>query len=149
MQLQCGLTGVSPGKSTITCTNKEGFPTKCEVTVNTQQTTNVTFNKKSYEMNVGGTYNLTATVAPTNATQKTVNWLSTNDNIAQVDDNGKVTAIGPGYCSIIAIASDASGKFAKCLIHVKGTAASRGDVNGDGDVTVTDAEAVIDMILSK
>ena len=150
------VTTIAPGKAIISATANyktsytgTGYTAKSVVTVSTQQVQEVTLNKTSYEMSVGGTYSLTATVAPTNATQKKVNWFSSNENVAQVSDAGKVTAIGPGYCSIYAKADDGSGKFAKCLIHVTGTAGSRSDVNGDGEVTVTDAEVVIDEILSQ
>ena len=143
------VNAVAPGRATITCTANGGNSFSSVVYVSTKLAQAVTLNKKSYEMSVGGTYTLTATVTPDNATQKTVNWLSSNENVAQVSDAGKVTAIGPGYCSIYAKADDGSGKFAKCLIHVKGTAGSRSDVNGDGEVTVTDAEVVIDEILSQ
>ena len=143
------VSAVAPGRATITCTANGGNSFSSVVYVSTKLVQEVTLNKKSYEMSVGGTYTLTATVAPTNATQKTVNWLSSNENVAQVSDAGKVTTIAPGYCSIYAKADDGSGKFAKCLIHVKGTAGSRSDVNGDGQVTVTDAEVVIDEILNQ
>ena len=137
------------GIATITCTAENGVKAQSIVTVFPLKVSSVTLNKNSYEMSVGGTYSLTATISPDNTTNKTVKWFSSNENIAQVDDNGKVTAIGSGYCSIYAKADDGSGKFDKCLIHVTGTAGSRSDVNGDGVVTVTDAEVVIDEILSQ
>lgn len=136
------------GQTVITCTASNGVSALSVLKVNPVLASRVELNVNEYQINCGESVLLTSTVLPANVTSSNVNYLSTNDNIAQVDENGKVTAISPGYCSIYAKADDGSGKFAKCLIHVKGTAASRGDVNGDGEVTVTDAEAVIDMILS-
>lgn len=100
-------------------------------------------------MNVNDNIVLEPMLLPSNTTNKQVKWMTTNENTAQVDDEGNVIAIAPGYCSVFCIADDGSRKYDKCLIHVTGTTTSRGDVNGDGEVTVTDAEAVIDMILSK
>ena len=83
---------------------------------------------------------------PANASSKSVKWMTTNENIAQVDDGGNVTAIAPGYCSIFCLADDGSRKFDKCLVHVLGTAVLRGDVNGDSNVDIGDVTAVINII---
>ena len=48
----------------------------------------------------GQSANLTATVLPTNATNKTVTWSSSDESIATVDANGNVTAIAPGTADI-------------------------------------------------
>lgn len=150
------VTAVGPGKAVISAKANytttymgSGYTAKSVVTVSNQPAQELKLNKKSQELEVGKSARLTATISPDNTTNKTVKWLSSNENIAQVDDNGNVTAIGAGYCSIYAKADDGSGKFAKCLIHVTGTAGSRSDVNGDGVVTVTDAEVVIEEILSQ
>ena len=144
-----GVTAKAPGKTLITCTAANGVFTQSLVTIPPVLAQAVTIDKLRHEMNVGGSLTLAATIAPENATNKTVKWLSSNENIAQVDDDGNVVAIAPGYCSIYAKADDGSGKFGKCLIHVLGTANVNGDMNGDGKVAMTDAVKVIDIILEK
>ena len=62
------------------------------------------------------TYNLKATVSPSNATNKTVNWSSSNSNIESVDQKGKVTAKAVGTATITAKTSN--GKTAKCTVNV-------------------------------
>ena len=52
-------------------------------------------------LSVGGTGNLIATVNPSDATDKTVTWTSSNTAIATVDANGKVTAVAPGTAVIV------------------------------------------------
>lgn len=136
---------VASGKATITCKANGGNSFSSVVNVSSQPVKEITLNSKSCEMSVGGTYSLSATVTPSNATQKTVKWLSSNENIAQVDDNGNVTAIVPGYCSIYAFADDGSGKYDRCLITVSGNK-SRGDVNNDGDVDVNDVTSIVKII---
>lgn len=62
----------------------------------------VSINKKSLELYVGNTEKLTATISPNNATNKTVNWSSSDTNIATVDSNGTVKAIKEGTATITA-----------------------------------------------
>ncbi len=142
------VSAIGPGNTTITCTAANGVKTQGVVNVAPLLTSKVTLNTKNCEMNVGDVTLLTPTVLPANVTNKQVNWVSGNDNIAQVDDEGNVTAIGPGYCSIYCFADDGSGKHAKCLVHVLGdgtTSTVRGDMNGDGKVTPADAIEVLYM----
>lgn len=149
------VTAISSGKATITATanlNSQGTQTntfKSIVTVSTQPVQEVTFDRQRLDMNIGDSVTLAASIAPENATDKTMKWLTSNENIAQVDDEGNVIAIAPGYCSIYAKADDGSGKFGRCLVHVVGAENVRGDMNGDGKVTATDAVQVIDIILEK
>ena len=79
----------------------------------------VTLNKTSLEMIAGsaetGTATLTATVAPEYASDKTVFWLTSNEKVATVDDNGKVKAVGSGEAKITATAG---GKYASCTVKV-------------------------------
>ena len=68
--------------------------------------TGVTLNKTSANLAVGDTISLTATVAPTNATNKTVTWSSSNPLVATVSDDGVVTAVGAGEAIITATATN-------------------------------------------
>ena len=49
---------------------------------------------------------LTATVAPDNATDKTVTWMTSDASVATVDDSGVVTAVGAGTATITATATN-------------------------------------------
>jgi uncharacterized protein YjdB len=61
---------------------------------------------------------LTATINPSNATDKTVTWKSSNTAIATVDQNGKVTAAEVGSAVITVTTNDGS-KTATCSVTVK------------------------------
>lgn len=71
-------------------------------------------------LSVGATGNLTATVNPSDATDKTVTWSSSNTAVATVDANGKVTAVAPGTAVIVVTTKD-GGKTASCTVTVTST----------------------------
>ena len=79
--------------------------------------TSVTLNKTTLTLAVGDNETLTATIAPTNATNKTVTWSSSNNSIATVDNNGKVSAIAEGTATITA--KSANNKTATCAVTVR------------------------------
>jgi len=115
------VTGVKVGTATITATaqgdsNQKGT---CTVTVKNDvfPVTGVTVDSATATINVGGTEILTATVAPSHATNKKVTWFSSNDAIATVN-NGTVKGIGPGTATIIVLTED-GGKKAECAVTVK------------------------------
>ena len=85
--------------------------------VSTVAVTGVTLDKSSATVNVNGTTQLTATVAPSNASNKNVTWKSSNTNIATVDSNGKVTGKAVGEATITVTTAD-GGKTATCKVTV-------------------------------
>ena len=54
------------------------------------------------------------TIYPSNATEKSVAWSSSDPSVATVDQNGNVTAVGGGSCTITCAALDGSGVTATC-----------------------------------
>ena len=78
----------------------------------------VTLNQTELPLTPGETSALTATVAPDNATDRTVTWASSDVNVATVDETGTVTAVAPGTAIITATANDGSGKSASCEVTV-------------------------------
>ena len=76
--------------------------------------TGVSLSQNSVTLEIGGTTNLTATVNPSNATNKAVSWSSSNQSVATVN-NGTVTAVAEGTATITATAG---GKSASCPVTV-------------------------------
>jgi alpha-L-fucosidase 2 len=57
-------------------------------------------------LKVGREHPLTTTITPENATIKTVNWSTTNETVAMVDQDGLVRAVAPGNAVIIVTTED-------------------------------------------
>ena len=81
-------------------------------------TTSIELNETEIEVTEGETVQLTATVLPEDATDKTVTWASSDESVASVDENGLVTAVAPGAATITAMANDGSNLSASCNITV-------------------------------
>lgn len=79
--------------------------------------TSVSLNKSTLDIKVGETATLTATINPTNATNKNVIWESDNTQIATVDTAGKVTAIKEGTAKITVKTKDGN-YTATCIVTV-------------------------------
>ena len=110
------VTAVAEGTTTITA--KAGDKTAtCTVTVSKKviPVTSVTLNKTSLALTEQETFQLSATVSPDNATDKTVTWSSSNTAVATVSSNGLVTAVQEGSATITAKAGD---KTATCTVTV-------------------------------
>lgn len=114
------VTGRQEGSAEITVTTLDGgYTATCVVTVSAAPTTAVTgvsLNKTVLSLVEGNSDTLTATVTPTDATNKTVSWKSSDTGVATVS-NGKVTAVSAGTATITATTSD-GGYTASCVVKV-------------------------------
>lgn len=111
------VTGISAGTATITATTANNKSATCMVTVQAVSVTSVTLNKTSLSLQIGGSETLTATIAPTDATNKNISWISSNPAVATVDSNGKVVAKTAGNTTITVTTTDGN-KTATCNVTV-------------------------------
>jgi len=115
------ITAVLAGIANITCTANDGSgkSATCTLTVTPPKSVlSITLSNTSLSVLVGKTSTLKATVSPTNATNKTVSWGSSNPSIVTVDSNGKVTAVAAGTANIICVANDGSNISSTCTVTV-------------------------------
>ena len=115
------VTAVKAGSATITVTTSDGGKTaKCEVTVEAKviPVSGITVDKETLSIVEGEDATLTATVAPEDASDKTFAWSTSDEKVATVDENGKVTAVAAGTATITATTTD-GGKTAKCEVTVE------------------------------
>jgi len=115
------LVAVSDGTTKITATSGI-VKTSAKVTVTTK-VEQIALSKTEGVLTVGNSVTITATVTPDNATNTTINWTSSDEKVATVDSNGKVTAVAAGNATI------------------KATSESDGDVSADYALTVNKAAA--------
>ena len=77
----------------------------------------VTLDEDTVTIFEGSSVTLEATVAPVNATNQGVAWTSSNNDIATVDANGKVTGVGAGTATITVITADGA-ETDECTVTV-------------------------------
>ncbi len=117
----------------------------------------ITLDHTSYSGYPGDTFQLTATVLPDNASNRSVVWSSSNESIATVSQNGLVTLVGGGSAVIVAKTSDGTDLSAQCSVSsttgnvsfadaaVKSICVSSWDTNGDGELSFEEAAAVLSL----
>ena len=100
------------GTTTITaeCSGKKA---ECKVTV-IIPVTGISLDKSELTVAVGENATLKATITPSNATNNTITWTSSNADVATVD-NGTVRALKAGTTTVTA---ECSGKKAECKVTV-------------------------------
>lgn len=113
------VTGIASGTATITATTSNGLKATCAVTVKAKviDVASITLNMDKAELVEGSTTQLTATITPDNATDKSVTWSSSDEAVATVNADGLVTAVAPGTATITATTSN--GLKATCAVTVK------------------------------
>ena len=113
------VTGKSVGLATITVSARDGsgVEAKCEVEVR-QYITSISLDKTSITLSEGQEQTLSATILPSNAYDKSLMWTSSDESVATVDGNGRVTAKSKGSATIKAEAKDESGKNASCSVTI-------------------------------
>ena len=109
------VTAVAPGTAVITAT-AGSYSATCTVTVtaNTVAVSGITLDKATATILEGANLTLNATVSPADATDQTVEWATSEANVATVD-GGVVTAVAPGTAVITATAGSYS---ATCTVTV-------------------------------
>lgn len=117
------IKGVGNGEAVVTATitNFAGnkVSASCVVTVEAPAVVAVNLDKAEASLKVSEMMQLTATVCPDNAADKTLIWSSSNNNVATVDATGLVTAISVGTTEIRVSANDGLGVSATCKITVE------------------------------
>lgn len=88
-----------------------------DVTPTVIPVTGVTIDKSTATISVNGTETLTATIAPSNATNKAVTWSSDAEGVATVE-NGVVTGVSAGSANITVTTAD-GGFTATCAVTVE------------------------------
>lgn len=113
------VTGMGVGTCSIKATSIDGSNRydSCLVTIQ-QPVTSIQLSTNSCSIANRSTYQLSATVLPSNAANKNVTWITSNSNVATVSSTGLITAQRAGTCTITCKAADGSGVTATCTVTV-------------------------------
>ncbi len=138
------VTAIAVGETTITATTVDGsnLSATCKVTVIPTLATSITIDKSEISLEAKETDTLVATIFPELATEKSVEWSSSDESIATVDANGLVTAIAVGETTITATTVDGSNLSATCKVTVIPTLATsitldKSEINLEAKETTT------------
>ena len=117
---KCTVTLKKAGTATITAkaTDGSGAKATCKITVKTP-VSGITLNRANATVLMGYTFALKATVAPSSASNKAVEWTTSDRRVASVDENGVIIGVAKGKATITCTAKDGSGKKATCAVTVK------------------------------
>lgn len=100
------VTAKNIGTATIIASN-HGYRSECKINVvKSIVLKSITINKSALTIKEQASEKLEIKYSPTNATNKKITWRSSNNTIATVDQNGKVTGIKPGSATITAVSDD-------------------------------------------
>lgn len=109
------VVGVGPGVATITATAGLVSAT-CEVTVSSVVAETLSITPDAWNYVEGSSFTITPTVEPFNTTDKEVTFVSSDESIATVSEDGIVTILKPGTCTISVTTLDGSDITASCVI---------------------------------
>ena len=106
---------LQPGECDITTTLMQDGEKVTEKTTHVKafyEVESITLDSTEGKLTVGNSHTIKATVAPEEvAAETTIEWSSSNEKVATVDENGKVTAIAAGEATITATAGEESANY--------------------------------------
>jgi len=116
------VTALAEGTAEISVTTEDGgYTDSCAVTVlpSGEPVSGVNIENQKVRLNPGESAQLVATVLPAEAGNKKLLWKSADEKVATVDENGFVTAVGPGKTVISAVTED-GGFTAESVVYIGG-----------------------------
>ncbi len=114
------ITAVAPGNTTIKLTSHNNIEENVIVSVlnkpTNDETKKITFNKTNYQIKAGESQKVDYTL--TGYTLEDINWSSSDEEVATVDNEGNILAKNNGTTIIKAISKDNKSK-SECLVYVR------------------------------
>ena len=108
------------------------YSTQVMFSISKINVTGIELDRTEATMRVGQTMTLTPTIAPSNASIKTVKWESSDSSVGYVSQSGIVTAKSAGKVRITARSSDNNAIVATCTILIRSTTVDPGTSEGVG-----------------
>ena len=111
------VTAISIGETIVTA-SCGAVKASCNIKVEPTAIQSISLNPSNWSGFDGESFTISASISPVNATDKTLEWTSSDETIAIVDNNGNVNIVGIGECIITVAAIDGSGVTATCAVTV-------------------------------
>ncbi len=120
------VTAITVGEATIIATTNDGsnLSATCKVIVEPTIAESIILDKTEISLKAEESVALIATILPESTTDKSVIWMSSDESVATVDENGVVTAIAVGEATITATTNDGSNLSASCKVTIPTLAVS-------------------------
>lgn len=156
---ECTILAMKAGTATVTATTTDGtnLSASCQITVRGSDpifipVESISVRPTSVRMTVGATQQLRTIILPADATNKKVRWTSGNSSVVTVTSEGLIKALNTGTANVIARTTDGTNLSATCAVTVVagggGDEVLPGDVNGDGEINITDVTMLIFALLN-
>ena len=123
-QFSGAILALNTGTAKITAKTIDGGKTaSCDVTVEAApgssiRVEGISFSPDTMQITKSATKNLTPIITPNNATNKSVEWASSNTSAVEVDQSGNISGKAIGTSNITATSKDGSNKKATCIVTV-------------------------------
>lgn len=129
------VSALSIGTTEVVATANDGsgISATCNITVEATLVESIFLSHSQATLRIGGSLQITATVFPDDATDRSLTWSSSHTDVAIVDANGLVTAIALGTTEITATSNDGSVISASCSITVEATPVESIQISGAAD----------------
>ena len=143
------VTAHKVGQTSIHAIANDGGGAKatCIITVDPTMVSSISLSQENLKIRKNHTAQLSAIVAPTDATNASFIWSSTNEDVAKVSEDGVISAIASGDAVIKATSQDGSQVEASCQVKV--LPVLKGDSNDDDEINVVDAVNTVNYIFNK
>ena len=143
------LTAIAPGTTDIIAYTTDGseLSANCSIEV-VQPVTSVSLSEHLLNLHPNETFTLVASIEPIDASDKSVAWGSSNENVAAVDASGVISTLDEGETIVAVTTLDGSNLSDECTVNVKKD--ENGGINSvsidDIDITIEDSHIIIESL---
>ena len=114
------VTGVKRGNIRLVATAADGSKLRANISLKvTQKAEEITLNKTEITVDIGKNAVLKPTVLPKNTDNKGVEWTSSDESIAKVNNQGRVTGVSTGECEVICTSKSDAAVQSRATVHVQ------------------------------
>ncbi|MBQ6290566.1 MAG: Ig-like domain-containing protein [Clostridia bacterium] len=136
------VTGVKKGTATIVATAADGSKATGSVLITvTQPVTSINITQADIPVTVGRNAQAKAQVLPAEANDKTVTWSSSDTSIATVRNNGQITGVKAGVCTITCTSNSNPDVSASATVTVSQPVTKIVNVNDPSELTLKTGES--------